>query len=173
MFHSIILVRISFHFISDVYSLLSMRHRGEFDFIVNSNVNIINCLRSVNNDTLLMYTAFYTEEEVFDHLINIPQDFAIVNNYKSNIIHQIAWSSKESMLIKILKKTNVENLINKKDRNGNTPLHYAAFQNKHEMIRQLLLLGSDVNARNEKNELPDEQSECDEVTKRLIQSRRW
>ena len=144
MFLSIILVRISFPFISDVYSLLTEKRWREFDSIVNSNVNIINCLRSTDNDTLLMkavYTEeedFFTKEEMFDHLINIPQDFAVVNKYKSNIIHQIALSGKESMLNKLLKKTNVKSLVNKK------------------------------------NELPDEYPKYDEVTKRLFQSsRRW
>ena len=97
-----------------------------------------------------MDTVYTEEEEVFDHLINIPQDFAIVNNYKSNIIHQIALSGKESTLIKLLKHTNVESLINKKNIYGYTPLHYAALFNRHQMIRILLLLGSDVNARNKR-----------------------
>ena len=130
-------------------------------------------MRDVNDRTLLMIA--YWNNDVFDYLIKKPQDFSIVSLYGWNIIHHIVLYGNEkceSQLIKLSQKTNVESLINKRNVNGDTPLHHAARKNKHRTIARLISMGSDVNVRNNLNKLPDEYDWCDDVTKRIIRQLR-
>ena len=118
----------------------------------------------------------WNDDDVFDYLIEKPQDFSIVSRVGWNIIHHIVMSDddeiSESQLIKLSQKTNVESLINKRDFIGHTPLHDAAQMNKHRTIARLISMGSDVNVRNKYNQLPDEHNRCDDETKRIIRQSR-
>ena len=127
---------------------------------------------------MLMDVAVLAEEYVFDHLINIPQDFAIVDAGGRNIIHWIAFSSDiiddvaQRRLMTFTEKTNVESLINEKDdKLGQTPLHHATMMNKHRTVQTLFELGGDLNVNNQRGQLPDEHDRCDGETKALIQQR--
>ena len=167
---------INFHFISDVYDLLRDKEFEKFDEIVRIHPQIINSLRDdVFDETLLMNVVNHDDDDVFDHLINIPQDFNVVNGNGQNIIRWIAWSNDDRgvrRLIKLSNKTNVGSLINQQDIDGRTPLHVAARLNNHQMIKQLIEFRCDVNVRDEWNYLPDEHDWCDEVTKKLIRQAR-
>ena len=144
--------------------------------MVHENHHLINCLRNDYDRTLLMHAVWWNDDVVFDYLIEKSQDFSIVNRSGWNIIHWIALSRDdekcESQLIKLFHKTNVESLINERDVGGNTPLHHAAQENKHQTIAWLISMGSDVNVRNNFNKLPDEDDDCDDETKRIIRQSR-
>ena len=145
--------------------------------MIQSIPHLINSLRSDSFDyTLLMRVVDYEDDDVLDHLLDIPQDFNVLNGGGRNIIHHIVWSSDDDRnarrLIKLSKKTDVGSLINKQNVYGNTPLHLAARYNKHQTIKQLLNFGCDVNLRDKYDELPEEHSRCDEVTKELIRKAR-
>ena len=147
--------------------------------MVHENRHLINCLRDDYDRTLLMLAVWkYDDGDVFDYLIKKPQDFSIVNRHGLNIIHYIIALYRhdeicESQLIKLSHKTNVESLINERDDvHGHTPLHVAARHNKHRTIARLISMGSDVNVRNNDNELPDEYFMCDDETKRIIRQSR-
>ena len=153
----------------------------KFERIYRSNINIINSLRDGDEcyRTLLMYDVRYNDndDDIFNYLINIPQDFAVVNGLGRNIVHYFAIKSigvvGERKFVKLLQKANVDCLINIKDHDcGDTPLHLAAYKNNHKIIQQLISLGSDVNIKNNYNELPDKLSECDYKTRRLIREAR-
>ena len=97
------------------------------------------------------------DDDVYDYLIEKPQDFSIVSRNGWNIIHYIVMFGRddeicESQLIKLSHKTNVESLINERNVDGQTPLHDAAGMNKHRTIAWLISMGSDVNVRNNDNE---------------------
>ena len=144
--------------------------------MVHENRHLINCLRNDYDVTLLMH-AVWLYDDVFDYLIEKPQDFSIVNRRGWNIIHYIAWFGRgdekcESQLIKLSQKTNVESLINERNVHGDTPLHHAARMNKHRTIARLISMGSDVNLRNNFNKLPDEYDRCDDETKKIIRQSR-
>ena len=175
---------------------------------------MINLLRSDYGRSLLMDVVFDYYDDAFDHLLNISQDFSVVSENGRNIVHWIVYYSffvvddvLSRMLMKLSQKTNVESLINRKDRRGQTPLHYAAYFNNHHTIETIIKLGGDVNIqdldgrtplhlaaydnchrtietiiklggdvnlKNDDNQLPDEQDDCDDETKRMIRSsRKW
>ena len=149
--------------------------------MVHGNRHLINCLRYDDHDddrTLLMHAVWWNDDHVFDYLIKKPQDFSVVARDGENIINYIALSFRgddeisESQLIKLSHKTNVESLINERNVYGDTPLHYAAHKNKYRTIARLISMGSDVNVRNNDNELPDEHDSCDDETKRIIRQSR-
>ena len=173
--------KISIFFISDVYNLLRNKEWRRFDEIVLSKPQIVNSLRDGDGDSLLMDAVMYEDEDAFDHLLNFPQDFSIVDEDGVNIFHYIAFSHFDDddvssrMLMKISTKTNVKSFINNKDIDGRRPLHYAARLNYHRTIETIVKLGGDVNIKDDDNELPDEQDDCDDETKALIQRlrRQW
>ena len=145
--------------------------------MVHENRHLINCLRDYDYDTLLMRAVWSNDDDVFDYLIKKPQDFSVIARYGRNIIYYIVWFDRddekcESQLIKLSQETNVESLINKRNVHGNTPLHYAAPRNKHRTIARLISMGSDVNLRDDDNELPDEYYSNDDETKRIIRQSR-
>ena len=121
---------------------------------------------------------WWNDDHVFDYLIKKPQDFSVVARDGEDIINYIALSFRgddeisESQLIKLSHKTNVESLINKRNVHGDTPLHVAARWNNYRTIARLISMGSDVNVRNNYNELPDENNDCDDETKSIIRQSR-
>ena len=146
--------------------------------MIQSDPHLINSLRNNFVETLLMHVVRYDDDDddVFDHLLDLPQDFNVVNDDGRDIIHWIAFSSDDGRgarrLIKLSNKMDVGSLINKQDNDGDTPLHFAAGENNHQTIKQLLDLGCDVNIKNNDDELPDEDYYGDEVTKELIRQAR-
>ena len=142
--------------------------------------HLINSLRDDDDYdyTLLMNVVKHDDDDVFDHLIDLRQDFNVVDEDGQNIIHRIAWLNDDDRgarrLIKLSNKTNVGSLINQQDVHGIKPLHYAARKNNHQVIKLLIEFRCDVNVRDYRNRLPKEDSVCDEVTKKLIrQARKW
>ena len=137
---------------------------------------MINSLRNDFGGSLLMWVVY---NDAFYHLLNISQDFSVVDKDGQNIVHWIAYSSyvddvRSRRLMKLSQKTNVESFINIKDRDGQTPLHCAADNNHHRTIETIIKLGGDVNLKNDDNKLPDEHYRCDDETRRIIRSsRKW
>ena len=130
-----------------------------FDEIVQSNPQMINSLRNDDGDSLLMDVVFY--DDVFDHLLNISQDFSVVDENGDNILHRIVCFFGgvsdyilSRRLMKLSQKTNVESFINIKDRWGKTPLHWAARNNNHRTIETIIKLGGDVNLKDGDGQTP-------------------
>ena len=65
-----------------------------------------------------------------------------------------------------------QSLINHLDKDGDSPLHVAAWFNKYSLINYLIENGANINAKNKNGELPDKQRDCDRDTKTLIQDYR-
>ena len=65
----------------------------------------------------------------------------------------------------------LKELLNRKEDNlGRTPLHCAAFNNNHQIIKWLLLNGADVNATDKWGTLADGSGDAE--TKKLIRKHR-
>ena len=121
----------------------------------------------------------YYDEDAFNYLINFTQDFSVVDEDGYNIVHCIALFFDDvvgsRLLMKLSENTNIESFINNKDDDGQTPLHFAASHNRHRLIETIVKLGGDVSIKDNHNQLPDEQDDCDDETKRIIQRlrRQW
>ena len=119
---------------------------------------MINSLRADDGYGRSLLMDVVRDDDAFDHLINKPQDLSVVNENGENVVHLIAYSSNDDddisrRLMKLSQKTNVKSFINRKDNNGQTPLHYAAY-NKHRTIETIIKLGGDVNIKDNDGETP-------------------
>eukprot|EP00111_Clytia_hemisphaerica_P011593 TCONS_00034085-protein len=105
--------------------------------------------------------------DVFVHLMEYPQDFSLVSNNGYNILHYVGRDGKVRHLEKFDQQT-IETLIDGRDRDNDTPLHRAAYWNNHDVIRWLLAKGADPELKNILGQRPDEQYDCDGVTKEIF-----
>jgi palmitoyltransferase len=83
--------------------------------------------------------------------------FSPIDNYNNNIFHKIAFHNSisifnifENHLIKTKSKNEIEELINKKNSKGLTPLHYACYKGNIKIIQKLINLGSNIKLTNNK-----------------------
>uniref|UniRef100_A0A7M5X9P1 Uncharacterized protein n=1 Tax=Clytia hemisphaerica TaxID=252671 RepID=A0A7M5X9P1_9CNID len=116
-----------------------------------------------------MHAVLGDRFDVFVHLMNYPQDFSLVNNYGQNVLHRVAWRGTVHHLEKFDQQT-IEKLIDGRNEWNDTPLHRAARSNNHDIIRWLLAKGADHDLKNDLRERPDEQRNCDGVTKEIFRS---
>uniref|UniRef100_A0A7M5V1G5 Uncharacterized protein n=1 Tax=Clytia hemisphaerica TaxID=252671 RepID=A0A7M5V1G5_9CNID len=107
--------------------------------------------------------------DVFVHLMNYPQDFSLVYNDGSNILHWVGVVGEVRYLEQFDQQT-IETLIDGRDEDNDTPLHRAAQLNNHDVIRWLLAKGADHELKNKAGQRPDEDDECDGVTKEIFRS---
>jgi len=136
---------------------------------------LLNSLRS-SDRTLLIEAASVSDVRFFKFLVQFDQDFAVVDEYGRNVAHWIVRNKVNCVeLLNMLKHetpTLFRYLINHLDKDGDSPLHVAAWFNKYELIEYLFEHGANVNARNKNRELPDNQRDCDQKTKSLIREYR-
>eukprot|EP00111_Clytia_hemisphaerica_P023861 TCONS_00070307-protein len=116
-----------------------------------------------------MYAVRGDRFDVFVHLMNYPQDFSLVNNHGANVLHRVGWRGEVRHLEQFDQQT-IEMLIDGRDKYNFTPLHSAAWNNKYDVIRWLLAKGADPELKNNRGRRPDEQDECDGVTKEIFRS---
>ena len=160
--------------------------REQFDIVkqmIDDNEYLLESLRDNYNRTLLMNVALQRLSfSPFKFLIEFPQDFSTVDFNERNIIHFIVLDVYDDddgrlMMLKSLRdeitRETFARLINHLDVVGDSPLHDAALPNHHNTIKFLIQNGANVNVRNERGELPEEQEQgCNNETKQLIQSYR-
>ena len=141
----------------------------KFEEIFQEKPSIINSLRGDFNKTLLMETVWTKRFDIFVHLMKFAQDFSLVDKYGWNVLHRVSWFGTVDWL-KLFSQKTIERLINRTDNVKRTPLHHAAYMNKHKVIEWLLAKGSDPNLENKDGQRPDEDIDCDDVTKEIFQS---
>ncbi|XP_066912767.1 acyl-CoA-binding domain-containing protein 6-like [Clytia hemisphaerica] len=107
--------------------------------------------------------------DVFVHLMKFPHDFSLVNNDGENVLHWVGRRGKVRHLEQFDQQT-IGKLINGRDEDNETPLHYAASYNNHDVIRWLLAKGADYELKNYLGQRPDEQRDCDGFTKEIFRS---
>ncbi|XP_066922096.1 26S proteasome non-ATPase regulatory subunit 10-like [Clytia hemisphaerica] len=154
----------------DVWKILEEKKFAKFEEIFHQKPNIVNSLRDGGIGwTLLMWAVYKDRFDVFVHLMNYPHDFSLVDNVGWNVLHFVGYKGKVRHLEKFDQQT-IEKLIDGRDIWNNTPLHYAARWNNHDVIRWLLAKGADPQLKNKDGQRPDEHDECDGVTKEIIRS---
>eukprot|EP00111_Clytia_hemisphaerica_P007954 TCONS_00023116-protein len=117
-----------------------------------------------------MYAVREDHFDVFVHLMNYPQDFSLVDNVGRNVLHRVGDYGELRHLEKFDQQT-IKKLIDGRDNYNDTPLHLAAWHNKHDVIKLLLAKGADHELKNNVGQRPDEQFDyCDGVTKEIIRS---
>ena len=159
-------------FSSDVWEILQKKKFEKFEEIVKQNPNIINSMRGWNERTFLMMAVWQNRFDIFNEVVKFPQDFSLVDGGNGwNILHYVGYYGDVGHLRMLEEKTSFTNLINKESNiNKDTPLHWAAFHNKHDVIRWLLTKGANPNVKDSFGQRPDEHYPCDDVTKEIIQS---
>ncbi|XP_066914149.1 poly [ADP-ribose] polymerase tankyrase-2-like [Clytia hemisphaerica] len=159
--------RLSF---DDVWKILSEKNFTKFEEIFQQNPNIVNSLRDSFDQTLLMKAVYEDRFDVFVHLMDYPHDFSLVDNDGENVLHFVGSHGTVRYLEKFDQQT-IKMLINGRDKSNNdTPLHYAASWNKHDVIRWLLAKGANPELKNNRGQRPDERGCCDGVTKEIFRS---
>ena len=158
--------------------------REQFDIVkqmIDDNEYLLESLRDNRNETLLMSVTWRRSFSSFKFLIEFPQDFSVVDFTEWNIIHWIVWNvlndDDSVMMMKSLRdeitRETFTRLINHLDVDDDSPLHFVARWNRHNMIKFLIQNGANVNVRNKTGELPEEQEgRCKDETKQLIRSYR-
>ena len=92
------------------------------------------------------------ESKTLDASLKKILDSKSSEKYGFQPIHLLAMSAKPDLLRFALAKN--PELINLKDANGNSPLHYAAFNKDQEAFVELVKAGADIFAANTKSETP-------------------
>eukprot|EP00111_Clytia_hemisphaerica_P010020 TCONS_00029300-protein len=153
----------------DVLKILLKKKFAKFEEIFHQNPNIVNSLRDGDGRTLLMDAVWSYRFDVFVHLMDYPQDFSLVSNNGSNVLHFVGRDGTVRHLEKFDQQT-IKTLIDGRDNYNGTPLHVAARWYKHDVIRWLLAKGADHKLKNKDGQRPDEQRGCDGVTKEIFRS---
>ncbi|XP_066923492.1 TNF receptor-associated factor 6-like [Clytia hemisphaerica] len=153
----------------DVWKILDEKKFTKFEEIFQQNPNVINSLRDGFGYTLLVMAVYKDRFDVFVHLMEYPQDFSLVDNDGMNVLHRVGQYGKVRYLEKFDQQT-IKTLIDGRTNMNSTPLHKAAYYNKHDVIRWLLAKGANHELKNKYGRRPDEQSFCDGVTKEIFRS---
>jgi len=130
--------------------------------------------RGVNDRTLLMYAAVSSSVYPFPFLLAFEQDVTVVDRNGRNIAHYVVYRNNLFFVknFEYLKRRTsrqaFHRLLNHVDTYGCSPLYHAARWNMHEAIKYLIQNKVNVNVRNNKGQLPEENKKCDEETKWLI-----
>ena len=153
-----------------------------FDGLLETTPQLLNSLRNpdfFNNykSSLLIQAAEDGNRDVFRKLLHYPQDFGIVNRFGNNVFHRVARCQNDGWWFDMLKTTihnanELKKLINKKSDFDMTPLHCAAWCNKHQSIKWLLENQADVNVTNKGGKRADEYDQGDAESKRMIREYR-
>ena len=151
--------------------MLDKRKFDKLSSLLTQQLNIINSLRSENEETLMMYAAGINRKDCVNFLSKKPHDVSVVDVNGWNVLHFIVWCNDDNA-IELLKCLDVsqlnKNIINQQDKFKRTPLHYAAIENKHKSIRWLCEHGADASLKNNLGKRPYEYERCDEETRRII-----
>ena len=162
--------------------MLERKQWKKFKEIIDNIPNIINNLRRDEyNRTLLMTAVLKDNIEISQHILSYEQDVSVVDRYGYNVFHWIAICRRDDDAMKMItlfedqQHVHWKDVLNKQTSSyKRTPLHYAAWKNKHKLVRWMCDKGADVEVRDFINNRPDEHPHCDEETKKIIrQFRKW
>ncbi|XP_066920992.1 uncharacterized protein [Clytia hemisphaerica] len=155
----------------DVWNkILKEKKFAKFEEIFQQKPNIVNSMRDgYLGMTLLMRAVIGDRFDVFVHLMNYPHDFSLVNTDGYNVLHVVGINGTVRHLEKFDQQT-IEMLIDGREEYNETPLHLAASENNHDVIRWLLAKGADHELKNKDGQRPDEHEWCDGVTKEIFRS---
>ena len=126
-----------------------------------------------------MNAALYNRKDIVEYLSNQQQDLSVVNDDGWNVLHFIVRFNDDDVAFEMLNSLDISQLnddvINKqKAYNKYTPLHYAAWMNKHKSIVWLMDQGADPSLKDVGGERPGEDCDCSDETKNIIRNfKKW
>ena len=140
-----IILTCSYSIYEKLFSIL--KHKFRINQI-NTYLNI----PDLDGNTPLLYAAYRGNLKIIQNLINNGSLLNCTSKSGLNVIHMAAQGNNPNIIIFFKEKYNFT--INKKDNNGNTPLHWACYSNAENSINFLLSFISDVNVKNNNGQTP-------------------
>ena len=162
--------------------MLSDKKFDDVSKIIKEQPNLINSMRGGGESTFLMYAAINQRKDIVEYLLNQQHDLSVVDDDDDdgcNVLHYIVWFNDDDVAFELLKSLEISQLnddvINKQDNNyKQTPLHYAAMNNKHKSIVWLMDQGADPSLKDDDDERPGESRLCSDETKNIIRNfKKW
>ena len=146
--------------------------------IINKQPNLINSMRDVLGKTFLMKAAINKRKDIIEYISNQQHDLSIVHDFGENVLHEIVWCNDDDVAFEMLNSLEISQLnddvINKQANNKQTPLHFAAINNKHKSIVWLMDQGADPSLKNVDGLRPGEYRDCSDETKNIIRNfKKW
>ena len=146
--------------------------------IIKEKPNFINSMRGGMGRTFLMYAARYHREDIVGYFLNQQHDLSVVSNNGWNVLHDIVLFNDDDVAYESLISLDISQLnddvINKQTIYKQTPLHYAAWMNRHKSIVWLMNQGADRSLKNVDGERPGEDRRCSDETKNIIRKfKKW
>ena len=151
-----------------------MLYEKKFDklsSLLTQQPNIINSLRGRNELTLMMYAAHNRQKDCVNYLSKKPHYVSVVDVNGHNVLHFIVCNNDDNA-IELLKCLDVsplnKKIINQQNKLKRTPLHLAAWRNRHKAIRWLCEHGADASLKDYRGKPPYENEFCNEETRSII-----
>ena len=147
--------------------------------IIKEQPNLINSMRGYEGWTFLMKAAVYNRKDIVEYLSNQQQDLSVVDDDGWNVLHAIVWWNDDDVAFEMFKSLDISQLnddvINKQNNiHERTPLHLAAWKNRHKSIVWLMDQGADPSLKHVYGQRPDEDYWCSDETKNIIRNlKKW
>ena len=146
--------------------------------IIKEQPNLINSMRNEWGKTFLMIAAINKRKDIVGYLSNQQHALSVVDDDGWNVLHLIVRLNDDDVAFEMLKNLDVSQLngdvINKQNNSKRTPLHFAAWLNKHKSIVWLMDQGADRSLEDYRVERPDEHRDCSDETKNIIRNfKKW
>lgn len=144
---------------SDVYKLTKDQKYEVLGKLVSGNPSLLNNLRDGYNRTLLMGACWFGHDNIVTHLSDTYKhiiDVGAIDTRGENAYHYAAqWNNNISVLKKLFSIDGGSG-VNKKDRNGWTPLHWAALKSYISNVEWLIDAEADVDIVDDRGRTPDQ-----------------
>ena len=147
--------------------------------IIKQKPNLINSMRGEWGRTFLMCAAFNERKDIIEYLSNQQHDLSVVDNYSENVLHRIVLCNDDDVAFEFLNTFDISQLnddvINKQtNTHKHTPLHHAAWMNKHKSMVWLMDQGADPSLKDVYGQRPGEYRGCSDETKNIIRNfKKW
>ena len=167
-----------FFYFLDVWKMLSDKKFDDVSRIIKQQPNLINSMRGERGYTFLMYAAYNNRKDIVEYILNQRHDLSVVDNNGWNVLHHIVLFNDDDVAFELLNSLDISQLnddvINKQNIYKQTPLHIAAWFNKHKSIVWLMDQGADRSLKNKYGQRPGEDDECSNGTKNIIRNfKKW
>lgn len=127
--------------------------------VLNNNLNCVqkmitlNANKEIKNNRKKTPLTFSIEKDfkpIYDYLVSNGSQVTSDDSWGSSILHHAAKNGNKDLLISYISANsdNKYTLLNKRDRNGNTPLYIAVYNNQLEFVKELITQGANVNIYN-------------------------